>query len=161
MEQVMKRSKQHIDPERIEEPPEVDRAQLRQHTEQAIQRGKCKEETRLADIKAEDERKAKRDQLFAATVLAEFPDKCEKEAGRGRSHAIIMGLKYNRDYVYDARMFGEFLNDGNFNSLSYDRLTGPGAIVWNYLQAAGLKPTIESWHDGMGMDSGFNIVVKW
>ena len=113
MEQVMKRSKQHIDPERIEEPPEVDLAQLRQLTEQAIQRGKWKEEKRLADIKAEDERKAKRDQLFAATVLAEFPDKCEKEAGRGRSHAIIMGLKYNRDYVYDARMFGEFLNDGN------------------------------------------------
>ena len=43
MEQVMKRSKQHIDPERIEEPPEVDLAQLRQLTEPAIQRGKWKE----------------------------------------------------------------------------------------------------------------------
>jgi len=148
----MKRSKPYIDPERIEEPPEVDLAQLRQLTEQAIQRGKWKEEKRLADIKAEEERKAKRDQLFAATVLAEFPDKCEKEAGRGRSHAIIMGLKYDRDYTYQG---------SNFNTLSHDRLTGPGAIVWNYLQAAGLKPTIEYWHDGMGMDSGFNIVVHW
>lgn len=148
MEQVMNKP---YSPERVEHPPQVDLVQLRQLTEEAIQRGKLKEEKRLADIKAEDERKAKRDQLFAATVLAEFPDKCEKEAGRGRSHAIIMGLKYNRDYVYD----------GNYNSLTYDRLTGPGAIVWNYLQEAGLKPTIEYWHDGMGMDSGFNIVARW
>lgn len=157
----MKRSKPYIDTERIEEPPEVDLAQLRQLTEQAIQRGKWKEEKRLADIKAEDERKARSDQLFAATVLAEFPDKCEKEAGRGRSHAIIMGLKYNRDYVYDGNFSGFYARANSGNSLSYDRLTGPGAIVWNYLQAAGLKPTIEYWHDGIGMDSGFNIVARW
>lgn len=141
------------DSERVEYSPEVDLVQLRNLTEQAIQRGKLKEEKRLADIRAEDERRVKRDQLFAAAVLAEFPDKCEREAGRGRSHAIIMGLKYGRDYVYG---YG-----GSFNSLSHDRLTGPGAIVWNYLQLAGLKPTIEYWRDGAGMDSGFNIIVHW
>jgi len=147
----MKRSKPFID-DHAEEPPEVDLAQLRQLTEQAIQRGKWKEEKRLVDIKVEDERKVKRDQLFAAAVLSDFPDKCEKEAGRGRSHAIIMGLKYSRDYVYQGN---------NFNSIHVELLTGPGAIVWNYLQEAGLKPSIEYWHDGMGMESGFNILVHW
>lgn len=134
-----------------EEPPEVDLAQLRQLTEQAIQRGKEKEAARLAGVNAENERKLKRDQLLAATILAEFPDKCEKEAGRGRSHAIIMSLKYNRDYTHDT----------NFNTLQPDRLTGPGAIVWKYLKSAKLNPTIEYWHDGMGMASGFNILVHW
>lgn len=135
-----------------EEPPEVDLVQLRQLTEKAIQRGKDKEAQRLADVQAEDERKAKRDQLFAASVLAEFPDKCEREAIRGRSHAVIMGLKHSRDYTYQG---------SNFNILGYDHLTGPGAIVWNYLQEAGLKPTLEYWHDGVGINAGFNIVAHW
>ena len=137
-----------------EEPPEVDVAKLRQLTEQAIQRGKDKEAKRLAEVKAEAERKAVRDQLFAATVLAEFPDKCEKEAERGRSHAIIMGLKSDRDYTHAS-------GNKNWNALGYERLQGPGAIVWNYLVKAGLKPSIEFWHDGCGVESGFNIVVQW
>jgi hypothetical protein len=140
------------DSERVEHPPKVDLKQLRQLTEQAIQRGKLKEEKRLAAIKLEEERKAKREQLFAETVLAEFPDKCEKEAGRGRSHAIIMGLKYDRDYTY---------HGNNFNILTPERLTGPAAIVWKHLEEAELKPTLEHWHDGMGIDGGFNIVVHW
>jgi hypothetical protein len=135
-----------------EEPPEVDLAKLRKATEDAIQRGKEREKKRLAEVKAKDERQKQKDQLLASHILAAFPDKCEKEAEQGRSHAIIMGLKYSRDYDSPAP---------NWNDLPYNKLKGPGALVWNYLSLAGLKPTIEYWHDGMGMDSGFNIVVHW
>jgi len=136
----------------IEEPPEVDVAKLRRLTEEAIERGKERERKRLADVKAKDERQKQKDQLLAAHVLATFPEKCEREAEQGRSHAIIMGLKHGRDHDSPAP---------NWNELPYHKLKGPGAIVWNYLVKAGLKPTIEYWHDGMGIEGGFNIVVKW
>ena len=131
-----------------ENAPQIDVTQLRQLTEQAIQQGKEKEAKRLADVQAKNERQAKSDQLFAARVLAEVPDKCEKEASRERSHAIVMGLKWGRDHDYT-------------NALTHDQLKGPASIVWNYLQEQKLNPTLEYWHDGIGMNSGFNIVVHW
>lgn len=149
----MKRNKPFIrDWPETEEPPEVDLAALRKATTDAIQRGKEREKQRLADVKAKDERQKQKDQLLCSHILAQFPAKCEKEAEQGRSHAIIMGLKYGRDYDSPAP---------NWNDLPYNKLKGPGALVWNYLAVAGLQPTIEYWHDGMGMDSGFNIVVHW
>jgi hypothetical protein len=136
-----------------ENAPQIDVAQLRQLTEKAIQRGKEKETKRLADVQAKNERQAKADQLLAAKVLAEVPDKCEREAGRERSHAIVMGLKWGRDYGHSG--------PGSTNSLSQSQLKGPALIVWDYLQEQKLNPTLEYWHDGLGMNSGFNIVVKW
>jgi hypothetical protein len=73
-----------------------------------------------------------------------------KEAKEGRDHAIVMGLKWGRDH------------DGyTGNELRYNQLKGPAAIVWNELVKAGLQPALEYWHDGMGMDGGFNIIIKW
>jgi len=150
---MKRRNKPFIDADYpTEEPPEVDVAKLRQLTKDAIQRGKDREAKRLAEIKAKEERQKQKDQLLASHVLAAFPEKCEREAEQGRSHAIIMGLKYGRDYDSPAP---------NWNDLPYNKLKGPGAIVWNYLVKAGVEPSIEFWHDGMGIDGGFNIVVKW
>lgn len=129
---------------------QVDIAKLRQLTDAAIQRGKDEAARKLAHITAENERKARQDKLFAANVLAQVPDKCEKEAERERSHAVVMGLKWGRDH------------DGyNGNTMTYTQLKGPGAIVWNNLQEQGLNPTLEYWHDGVGIEGGFNIVVHW
>lgn len=125
---------------------------LRRTTETAIAIGKEREKKRLAAIAAKEERQRKADELFAAHVLEQVPDKCEKEAEAGRSHAIVMSLKYSRDYDSPAP---------NWNDLPYNKLKGPGALVWNALSLANLNPKIEYWHDGMGMDSGFNIIVQW
>ena len=47
------------------------------------------------------------------------------------------------------------------NKLRYSQLKGVGAIVWNACQGAKLNPTLEYWHDGAGIESGFNLVVNW
>ena len=133
-----------------QEPPVVDIAQLQQITENAIKRGEQEAAEKLAKIQAAEERKQRQYQLFAANVLAEVPDKCYKEAERQRTHAIAMGLKYDRDYqgVYD-------------NSLKPEQLIGPGRIVYDYLVKMNLKPTLEYWWSGDGMESGYNLVVHW
>ena len=133
-----------------EQPPQVDVAQLQQITRKAIQRGKDEAARKLAASIAAEERKKKSEQLFAARVLAEVPDKCYKEAERERTHALIMGLKCDRDYsgCYD-------------NSLRPNQLIGPAKIVWDNLVEMRLKPTLEYWWSGDGMDSGYNIVAHW
>lgn len=139
-----------------ENPPQIDVAQLRQLTEQAIQRGKEKEAKKLADAQVKSERQAKVDQLLAAKILAEVPDKCEREAFRERSHAIVMSLNQGRDYECIGR------NESAIRViLPTTLLKGPALIVWNYLQEQKLNPSLEYWHDGVGMKSGYNIVVKW
>lgn len=130
----------------IEEPPEIDVKKLKKLAKDAIEAGKERERKRLAEIKAKDDRQKEKDRLFAAHVIAQVPGKCEAEAEQGRSHAIVMGLKHGRDHDSPAPNW---------------KLKGPGAIVWNFLVTAGLEPAIEHWHDGCGMDGGFNIVVKW
>ena len=123
---------------------------LRQITQQAIAQGEERRRKQLAQIKEKEEQERKKHELIAEQVLAQVPSKCELEASNGRTHAIVMSLKWDRDYAFPVG-----------NALTYDKLRGPGALVWNALREAELDPVIESWHDGVGMNSGFNIVVKW
>lgn len=120
---------------------------LRHTTADAVRRGKERERRRLAEIKEKEEKQKQADELFAERVLLQVPGKCETEAEAGRSHAIVMSLKYGRDH------------DQTSNKLTYNQLKGPGAIVWNALQEAKLNPTLEYWWDYE--TSGFNIVVHW
>ena len=132
------------------EPPEVDIAQLTQITQKAIKRGEEEAARLLAEVQLKAERKARKEQLLAAQILAEVPNKCYMEAERERSHAIVMGCKYDRDYVhcYD-------------NSLKPEQLIGPARIVWDYIVKMNLNPTLEYWWSGDGMTSGYNIVAHW
>lgn len=123
----------------------IDLSKLREMTNAAIQRGNEEKERKLALIEEKRVRQARADQLLAEQILTEIPSKCEQEAARERSHAIVMSLRYGRDYI------------GN----SETDLKGPGAIVWNHLVEQGLNPTLEYWHDGVGVESGYNIVIKW
>ena len=133
-----------------EEPPEVDIAQLTQITQKAINRGEEDAANKLAKLQAAEERKQRSHQILAAKILAEVPDKCYKEAERERTHAIIMSLKYDRDYegVYSG-------------TLPQEKLIGPGRIVYDYVVKMGLNPTIEYWWSGDGMESGHNLVAHW
>lgn len=124
--------------------------ELRQITVDAILRGQEEQRKKLIRIREENERKAKRDQLLAEQVLSQVPKKCRLEAAEGRTHAVVMGLEYSRDY--------ERYPSGN---LEHTALRGPGALVWNALRNAGLDCAIEYWHDGVGVNSGYNIIVKW
>lgn len=151
---TMRRSKPWIDGAPAgfndELPPEVDIAQLTQITRNAIKQGEEKAAKKLAEIKEAAALKVRKSQIFAAKVLAEVPDKCYKEAERERTHAVIMDLKYNRDY--------EGVCSGK---LPAEKLKAAGRIVYDYLVKMGLNPTIEYWWSGDGMESGHQIVAHW
>lgn len=128
----------------------IDPKRLRQLTNEAIARGELAHRDELARIAAEEIRKQRQAKLLAESVIAQIPEKCEKEARHERSHAIVMSMKWDRDYPF---------NSGK-NPQPAD-LIGAGAIVWKYCYDAGLAPNIEYWHDGVGVQSGHNIVVHW
>lgn len=128
----------------------IDPKQLRKLTDEAIARGEQAHRQELARIAAENARKQRQAELLAESVIEQIPEKCEKEARHERSHAVVMGMKWDRDYPF---------NSGK-NPQPND-LMGAGAIVWKYCTDAGLAPTIEFWHDGVGVQSGHNIVVHW
>lgn len=125
--------------------------ELRAITVQAIAEGQVLVRQKLAQIQEAKERKAKAHQLFAERVLSKVPAKCRAEAAEGRDHAVVLGLKQGRDYV----------GYPSTNQLDPSVLQGPGAIVRDELVKAGLETTIEYWYSGDGMDSGYNLVIKW
>lgn len=125
-----------------------DPAELRQLTQKAIQEEKERHEKKLALLQEQDERKKLEHQLFAENVLKQIPEKARQDAKNGRSHTIVMAMKWSRDFQYGTQ-------------LSYNDLKGPAAIVWNELIKARLNPKIESWDDGCGVESGYNIIIKW
>lgn len=125
--------------------------ELRQKTDSAIAAAEQRRLQKIALVKAENERKQREAELRAEEIIAQIPAKCASEAENQRSHAIVMSLNYSE---YETL-------PGQWNQLTYDRLKGAGSIVWNACQAAQLQPTLEYWHDGCGMESGFNIVVHW
>lgn len=118
--------------------------ELKATTQAAIDAAENRRVKKLAEIKAKDERAAAAALLKAEGIVAQIPSKCAKEAEQGRKHAIVMGLKHS-DY-WDACV---------------ESLNGAAAHVWNACQEANMNPTLEYWHDGGGMKSGFNIVVRW
>lgn len=128
----------------------IDPKHLRQLTDQAIAKGQKARQDKLARIAAEEARKQRQAELLAEQVIDQIPHKCEKEAEQERSHAVVMGMKWDRDYPF---------NSGK--QPKPQDLIGAGKIVYEYCAKAGLNPTIEYWHDGMGMESGHNIVVHW
>lgn len=122
---------------------------LRQLTEAAVARGQQEHQDELVRIAEEQKREQRKAELEAEGVVMQIPSKCEKEARSQRSHAIVMGLKYGKHH-----------NTTN-NLLKPAELMGAAAIVWQYCVDAELKPTLEYWWSGDGMESGFNIVVHW
>lgn len=123
---------------------------LKQLTKAAVLNEQERQAALLAKEQAAADRERKAHQLMAETVISQIEDKCEQEANNQRSHAIIMGLKYRRDY------------DSGWPSVpTGDTLKGPGKIVYDFCEKEGLMPIIEDWHDGVGINSGYNIVVQW
>lgn len=124
-------------------------ADLRKLTEAAVARGQQEHEDELVRIAEEQKREQRKAELEAEGIIMQIPSKCEKEARSQRSHAIVMGLKYNKHH------------NATNNLLKPTDLKGAAAIVWQYCVDAELQPTIEYWWSGDGMDGGFNILVHW
>ena len=129
----------------------VDINKLSRLTREAIQRGKEEAARIEAEKLAAAERKRKAERRKAENVIEQIPDRAEKEAKAGRTHAIVYALKSSEDYTTGYNQW----------HAREDNLCGVGKLVWDYCVGAGLKPTIEDWHDGVGINSGYNIVIHW
>lgn len=125
-------------------------AELRKLTEEAVERGKREHQAELQRIAEQEARQRRADELKAEGIIMQIPSKCEKEARNQRSHAVVMGLRYGKDH-----------DQIGGNVLEVAKLKGAGKIVYDYCKDAGLNPTLEYWWSGDGMDSGYNIVVRW
>lgn len=130
----------------------MDVERLRQMTKEAVERGGKKREKKLEEEKREENRKRREEELKAQMIIEQIPYRAETEAKVGRNHAIIMEIGRDYDRPRD---------DNNWNRCDYRWLKNAAVIVWNYCVGAGLNPTLEAWHDGVGIKSGFNIVVRW
>jgi hypothetical protein len=111
----------------------------------------------MAKLRAEEEARQKEDrqrvldQAKADNITGQIKERCRKEALAGRDFAIVMSIKYT-DFkpVYNGPV-----------TYSSGTLRGASAIVWQHCVDEGLSPTLEDWHDGMGINGGYNIVVHW
>jgi hypothetical protein len=123
---------------------------LRQKTNEAIRRGEEKRQKELKLQRDQEERERREWQLKAEGVVSQIPSRCEKEAEAGRSHAVVYSIP-----------FEEYYQHGHRGAVTAECLTGAAPIVWRHCVAAKLSPTLESWHDGVGIKGGWNIVVHW
>lgn len=128
----------------------IDVNQLRQLTKSAQEKAAQAAKAVEAQLLAEQQHQREMDELFAQRVIGQILRKCTAEAGEGRNHAIVMSLKYDRDY-----------HTTFTTTLISEQLRGPAKIVYDYCVTNNLRPTLEYWHDGVGMHSGYNLVVHW
>lgn len=145
----------------------IDVQALRATTNEAI---RAAEAARVARLAAEERAQREKSEwvrretdLKVERILGQVPGRCAIEANAGRSHAIVMSLetRYGRNSqvgIYDYERPTNSGYNGEFNTAW---LCGPGKIVYDNLVAAGLRVTVEYWHDGVGVESGYNLVVHW
>lgn len=126
-----------------------------QKLRETADRAKADQET-AARLKAKEdlERSLEEDhqnRLRALKIIGEIPKKCEKAALKGEYSANVMKLSHKDIKNQEAP----------FNVLPANRLNDVAALVFSACVKAKLKPTLEHWHDGVGYDSGFNIMVHF
>ena len=131
----------------------IDVERLRQLTLEARLRA-AEERKRLRKEQEDKEAQRKRaDELKARQVILQIPGRAETEARQGRNHAIVVSIGYDDfDRPHDYH---------NWNKCESEWLKGSANTVFQACLGAGLKPTLEFWHDGVGENSGFNIVIHW
>lgn len=128
-------------------------AELRATTQAVIAKGKEEERRRVAleqaAARVEADRKRILDDVRRSDVISQILPTVELRASQGRSHAVVMDLRSYEDYPgYGTKPDGS-------------ELQGVGADVFAYCLDAGLQPKVESWHDGIGVNGGEQIVVHW
>ena len=83
------------------------------------------------------ERLAEEHRLKADHIIAMIPSKCKRAAEAGLDYVKIMPAE----------------SDGT--------LKGVADLVWQFCVDSNLNPTLEHWHDGVGITGGYDIVVHW
>ncbi len=137
----------------------IDVQQLRATTMAAVRTAEAERTARLEAedraTRAESERLRREAEIKAERILSQVPERCALEAKAGRSFAIIMSLSSQDDYTRD------YSSGGRNDSFDHNWLKGGAKLVYENLIAAGVPTKFEYWHDGVGYQSGFNLLVTW
>ena len=126
---------------------------LRDRTKAAIRAGEITAEIIARRQQEAENRKRAIEELKAEEIFSQVGPRCEQEAAAGRRHAIIMSINAYEDYEQPYGSAANVCEPG--------WLQGVARRVYEGLQEANLNPNIEFWHDGVGIKSGFNIIVHW
>lgn len=132
----------------------LDIERLRRLSEMARSDADDERSRALAEETRQEEVQRQGDELKARLVILQIPSRTETEANAGRNHAIVMGLEYD-DYDRPSE------ERGGWNICRSEWLKGASKLVYGFCLKEGFEPTIEHWDDGVGVKSGFNIVVHW
>jgi len=141
--------------------------ELRKATDAAKAKAQAKvDEIKRQEFLAELEKQAKEeaqrriDRQKADVIMQQLVHRCAIEAEAGRNHAILMSLHQGRDYV---------LPQYDYGAPTPGSLVHVARFVYDDIQAANavadaddrLTVKFEYWHDGVGQDCGYNLVVAW
>lgn len=142
-----------MDISRLQRMSQEAREELQRQTAAAIERGREETRKRAEAEELQEKLKQREQELKAEMVIAQIPLRAEQEARAGRNHAIIMSVGFN-DY------------DRPHENMQWSRcdpswLKGACKLVYQYCVESQLRPTLDYWHDGVGVESGFNIVIHW
>jgi hypothetical protein len=131
----------------------MDIKRLQEKTKAAIEAAKLKHAAAVQKEIAKQKREEAAINAKAEYVTSQIPHRAEVEAEAGRSHAIVYSIP-----------FGEWMKlpgTGPHADPDPAQLQGVAKKVYGWCVEAGMKPSIEFWHDGQGMASGHNIVIHW
>lgn len=132
----------------------MDAAEWRQLTDRAIEEGRRE----AARLEAEQARAAEQqrevERAKALEIISQIPNRARTAALAKQSYAIVMGLRDGSDI---RRPVGDY----NYATCKQEWLAGTAKLVWDACVQNNLKPELQYWYDGGGMDSGFNLVIHW
>ena len=130
----------------------IDVAELRRMTKTAQERIQAEEERMQQEIAEKEAAQRKMEEAKAEAILSQVLSRCQKEAHAGRRHAIVMSVGWD-DWKRPPHSTNATCRP--------EYLIGACRLVFDRLAKCNLNPALEDWHDGIGMQSGYNIVVCW
>lgn len=127
--------------------------ELRKLTNEALENA-AKERQRVAEAEAKKRREREaQDAARASLTISTIPQLAYDAAVKGQAEVVVVRLQYSEytlpNGIHDYRI------------CKPEWLQGAGKLIWDHCVNAGLKPTLEHWHDGVGVHEAFEIVIHW
>lgn len=138
-----------------EVPEAINPSNLQRITQEAIERGTQEAERLRQQRLSEEQLRKEAVQRKAVEIIQQIPTRAEFEARHERRFAIVMSFD---SFDFQFPPAERFSNKPRAAWLKEGTVT---KIVYDYCQNARLRPSLEYWLDGCGMDSGYNIVIHW
>ncbi len=113
-------------------------------TQAAKERTEAKEEAKAR----RDWNLAARNELAAKHVLERLEMRAQRHAQKGLRSCKVMPLRYLKHYK-------------NLTTVRPADLIGVAKLVWDELDKQKLKVRLNDWHDGVGIKSGWDMVLEW